>query len=252
MPFKAIYNSVNDFYALLSSISKLTDTITINFTENGINSKYLTEDKVIMCIINIPKGVMDEYEIEKEVGIKLNLKDIKKLLSKAKSKNSRIEIEETDSGIKVVIRDERTKTRSNMYIKAEKTDVEGIKEPNVPLSTLAVMPERILKTVIDDALEISSEETTFSSEENGLSIIAEESGKSYIAKLVKDSPLLELNVEKPAKAVYGLEVLKTVASVSGITKNIKISFGENLPMRVENGTEGGPSLVFWVAPRAPK
>lgn len=246
--FRAIYANSADFYRIVTALSKLTDTPILNFTENGIIVRYLTDDKVLMEVIKIPKESLEDYSIEKPIAVKININDLKKIMSKAKSKNSSIEISETDAGIKVVVRDEKSGTRSNVYIKAEKGDIEQIKEPNVSLTVTATLEGKILKTVIDDALKIS-EEVEFSAEEDSLTIKAEEAGKSYKAILKPQQPLSELIIETPAKAVYNGEMVKTAASASSFAENLKISFGNNLPMKIETELYKGANLVFWIAPR---
>lgn len=82
--FRAIYGSSRDFYYIVSSISKISDELTLNFTEEGIGSKYLTDDKVMMGVVEIGKDALEEYSIEKPISVKLNLGELKKILSKMK------------------------------------------------------------------------------------------------------------------------------------------------------------------------
>jgi len=246
--FKAIYPSSKDFYYLINAMSKLSDSIVINFTQEGIVSRYLTDDKVLMGVLNIPKDSLEEYSIEKEVSVKLDLTNMKKILGKARSSKSRLEITETDAGIKIVIVDDKSGTRSNIYVKGEKGEIQNLKEPSVSLTVSATFSGDILKTIIDDAEEIS-EEAEFSTEDDYIKIYVEESGKTYTAFLKNSKPLSSLEIEKPSKSIYSLEVLKTVASAANFTNNLKLNFGTNLPMKIEAAGEKGASLSFWIAPR---
>jgi proliferating cell nuclear antigen len=246
--FKAIYPSSKDFYYLINAMSKLSDSIIINFTQEGIISRYLTDDKVLMGVLNIPKDSLEEYSIEKEISVKLDLTNLKKILGKARSSKSSLEITETDAGIKIIIIDDKSGTRSNIYVKGEKGEIQSLKEPNVSLTVSATLSGDILKTIIDDSEEIS-EEAEFSAENDCIKINVEESGKTYTALLRKDKPLNDLEIEKPSKSIYSLEVLKTVASASNFSDNLKLGFGTNLPMKVEATGEKGALLSFWIAPR---
>ncbi len=246
--FKVVYSSSLDFYRLITAMSKLVDSPVLNLTEEGVVAKHLTDDKVLMGVIDIPKDVLDDYEIEKPLSLKIPISDLKKVLAKAKSKNASIEISETDYGVKITIRDEKSGTRSTMNLKAEKGEPQVLKEPNVKLPVSMVLEGDILKTIISDASEIG-EEVEFSAEGEEVSISTEESGKSYKAILKKDQPLKEINIESSSKAVYSLEVLKTVSNESSFTDTLKLSFGNNLPMKAEASTDKGAMLIFWVAPR---
>ncbi|MEW9490900.1 MAG: DNA polymerase sliding clamp [Candidatus Aramenus sulfurataquae] len=245
---RAKYSNSKDFYHLINAMSKLSDTIILNFTKDGINSKYLTEDKILMGILNLPKDVLEEYEIEKEMSVKLDLNYVKKFLGKARSSKSSVEITETDAGIKITIVDNKTGTKSNIYVKGEKGEPQPLKEPNVSLPVLATLPGDVFKTVIDDA-ETIGEEVIIEAEEDSVKISAEESGKSYTAILRRDKPITDLSIDKPSKSAYSLEVLKTAASVSSFTDNLRMGFGSNLPLKLEASGENGASLIFWVAPR---
>ncbi|AWR97184.1 DNA polymerase sliding clamp [Acidianus sulfidivorans JP7] len=246
--FKAIYSNSLDFYHLITAVSKLTDNIIFNFTEDGILVRHLTDDKVLMCVVKLSKESLEDYEVEKPISVKINVNDIKKIMTKAKSKNSSIELSETDSGLKIVVIDEKNGTKSNIYIKAEKGSIEEIKEPNVSLSVSASLSGDILKTVIDDSLKIS-EEVEFSANNDSIMVSSEEAGKSYTAVLKNQQPLSDLTIEGPAKAVYSGEVLKTVATAVGFSDTLKISFGNNLPMKTEVSLYKDAILAFWIAPR---
>ncbi|ARM75825.1 DNA polymerase sliding clamp [Acidianus manzaensis] len=246
--FKAVYSSSSDFYHILTALSKLTDNPVFNFTENGIIIRHLTDDKVLMGVVKFTKDSLDDYEIEKPISIKISVNDIKKIMTKAKSKNSSIELSETESGLKIVIIDEKTGTKSNIYVKAEKGDIQEIKEPNVSLSVSASLEGDILKTIVDDSLKIS-EEIEFSAENDSLMVTSEESGKSYTAILKNQQPLNDLTIESSAKAVYSGEVLKTVSTAVGFANTLKLSFGNNMPMKTEVTLYKDASLSFWIAPR---
>jgi DNA polymerase sliding clamp subunit B len=80
--FRLIYGSSKDFYYIISSMSKITEKIILNFTDEGINSKHLTEDKVMMGVISVPRDALDEYSLDKPLSIELDLGEIKKIFAK--------------------------------------------------------------------------------------------------------------------------------------------------------------------------
>lgn len=245
---KATYSSAKDFYSLLSGLLKVTDEIILNFTEDSIFSRYLTDDKVLMVILRIPKEFLEDYSIEKPTGIKININDLKKILGKAKSKSASISFEETDAGLKVTIRDEKTGTRSNIYIKGEKTSIDQLTEPKVSLSSTFVTDGDILKDIARD-LSLLGEEVEVKAEEDSITFSTEESGKTYKSVLRQDKPLKSLNIESSSKSVYSIEVVKDVFKATAISQNVTVGFGNNIPMRIEVPTDSGGQLIFWIAPR---
>ncbi|BAK54265.1 DNA polymerase sliding clamp [Sulfurisphaera tokodaii] len=245
---KATYSSAKDFYSLLSGLLKVTDEIILNFTEDSIFSRYLTDDKVLMVIFKIPKEYLEDYTIDKPLGIKININDLKKILGKAKSKSATVTLEETEAGLKVTVRDEKTGTRSNIYIKGEKTSIDQLTEPKVNLSVTFTTDGDVLKDIARD-LSLVGEEVEISADENTVTLSTEEAGRTYKSLLKQDKPLKSLNVESPSKAVYSIEVLKDVFKVTSISQNVTVGFGNNIPMKIEVPTDSGGQLIFWIAPR---
>ncbi|WP_338600981.1 DNA polymerase sliding clamp [Sulfolobus tengchongensis] len=247
--FKAIYPNAKDFFSFIGSITKVTDTITLNFTEEGIFSRHLTEDKVLMALIRIPKDVLSEYTIEKPISIKLDVTTVKKVIAKAKSKKATIELSETDSGLKIVIRDEKSGAKSTIYAKAEKGDVEQLTEPKVSLSVNFTVDEKILNVIAAD-MALIGEEMIISTEEDKIKIEVDEEGKRYTAFLVKDKPLKELNIDSSASSSYSIEMFKdAVAGLRGFSAPVSVGFGNNLPMKLDVEATAGGHMIFWIAPR---
>lgn len=247
--FRAIYPNAKDFFSFINAVAKVTDNITLNFTEDGIFSRHLTEDKVLMALMRISKDVLSEYSIEKPLSVKLDVTSVKKILSKAKSKKATVEISETDNGIKIVIRDEKSGAKSNVYVKADKSEIEQLTEPKVNLSVNFSIDSKILNIIAGD-VALVGEEMRLSAEEDKVKIDADEGGKRYSAILVKDKPLKELNIESSAVASYSTEMFKSaVAGLRGFSVPVTISFGNNLPMKLDVEATAGGHMIFWIAPR---
>ncbi|MEM0293193.1 MAG: DNA polymerase sliding clamp [Saccharolobus sp.] len=246
---KVIYPSAKDFYSFINSITKVTDNVVLNFTEDGIFSKYLTDDKVLMALMKISKEVLSEYTIEKSTAFKLEATALKKIMAKIKSKKAIIEINETDNGLKFVIRDEKSGIRSNIYVKAEKIEVEQLSEPKVNLSVTFSVDRKILNTITGDAALIG-EEIRLSAKEDKIEIEVDEGGRKYTAFLEKDKSLKELIIDSAASASYSVEMFKlAVTALRDFSSPITISFGTNLPLKMVTEAPAGGYMTFWIAPR---
>ncbi|MEM0016209.1 MAG: DNA polymerase sliding clamp [Saccharolobus sp.] len=246
---KVIYPSAKDFYSFINSITKVTDNVVLNFTEDGIFSKYLTDDKVLMALMKISKEVLSEYTIEKSTAFKLEATALKKIMAKIKSKKAIIEINETDNGLKFVIRDEKSGIRSNIYVKAEKIEVEQLSEPKVNLSVTFSVDGKILDTITGDAALIG-EEIRLSTKEDKIEIEVDEGGRKYTAFLEKDKSLKELIIDSAASASYSVEMFKlAVTALRDFSSPITISFGTNLPLKLVTEAPAGGYMTFWIAPR---
>lgn len=233
---------------MIGGMVRLSEEITLNFGEDGIYSRYLTDDKVLMGVLSIPKTVMGEYVIDKPVAYKMSVTELKKVLGKAQSKRATVTIQEVEGGLKIIVTDARSGTKSNLYVKAEQTLLENLQEPKVTHSVKMKVEGKILKSVIKEA-EVISSEATFEAEEGKVLVKSEAEGKTYEAHLLPDKPLKELQVNEPGSATYSLEVLKDAVSGSSFSDNVDVFFGNNVPMKIEALGEEGAKLVFWIAPR---
>lgn len=247
---KVVYSNAKDFYSLLAGLNEIADEVVLNFIEDSIYSFYLTDDKSLMGVLVISKEYLEDYSIDKPIGVKINLNEVKKILGKAKSKTTSVMIDETDAGLKITLRDEKSGLRSNIYVKGEKVDPQRLTEPKVSLPVSFSLDGSILKKILSDASIVTEEEVQISTtDDNGIEFSAEESGKSYKAKLYQDKPLKSVTIEAEGKSFYKIEVLKTAFKALAFSEDVTVSFGTNVPLRGEATTESGGHLRFWVAPR---
>ena len=245
---RAVYPNASDFYYLISGMVRISDELTLNFAEDGIFARYLTDDKVLMGVLSIPKTVMTEYTIDKPSAFKVKISDLKKVLGKAKSKRAVVSMTEIEGGLKIVVSDTKSGTKSNLFVKAETTLPETLQEPKVSPTVKMRIDGGVLKRIIKEASAVSTE-ATFSAEESKVTVKAEAEGKSYEAELVQDKPLKELQVNEPGEAAYSLEVMEDAVNGASFSDNVDVYFGSNIPMKIEALGEEGAKLVFWIAPR---
>ncbi|MFP3188828.1 MAG: DNA polymerase sliding clamp [Sulfolobaceae archaeon] len=247
---KVVYSNAKDFYSLLAGLNEIADEVVLNFIEDSIYSSYLTDDKSLMGVLVISKEYLEDYSIDKPVGVKINLNEVKKILGKAKSKTTSVMIDETDAGLKITLRDEKSGLRSNIYVKGEKVETQRLTEPKVSLPVSFSLDGSILKKILSDASIVTEEEIQISTtDDNGIEFSIEESGKSYKAKLRQDKPLKSVTIEAESRSFYKIEVLKTAFKALAFSEDVTVSFGTNVPLRGEATTESGGHLRFWIAPR---
>lgn len=246
--FKLSYAGGKDFYEMLKGLLKITDTITLNLTEEGLISRHLTDDKVLMGVMVIPKESFEEYTISQPIAIDVTIGDLKKALSKAVSKSSIIELTETEEGMKMSIRDEKSGVKSNLYIKGNKSNVNLLNEPKVNLPVSFQVAGKHLREVIMD-ISLIGEEVMIKAENDYVELSTEVEGKSYRAVLRKEKPLTDLSIEASVQAIYSLEMLKTAITGASFSGDITVSFGTNMPLKIIAKAVQGGYLGFWIAPR---
>jgi proliferating cell nuclear antigen len=246
--FKVIYRNAKEFLQFINGLSQISDKVILNLTEEGLIVRHLTEDKSIMAILNISKEVFDEYIIEKPISINIDLDSFKKLLKKVAVKKAIIELSETETGAKVVVREMSSGIKATAYIKGDKGSINLLNEPKVSLTVSFTVEGKILSNIVEEA-SVISEQIDFKAEEDKVEVSSEEAGKAYRAILRQEKPLKALRIDSPAIASYNLELIKDVVKAVRSIGDVTVDFGTNMPIKIAVRGEVGGLLGFWVAPR---
>lgn len=248
MTFSFTYPSAKDFNDLIVALSKATDSITINVTEDGINGRYVEPDtKSMMVILNVPKTYFSSYEIEKPLSVELNLASLRKILSKAKSRTASVEVSETDSGMRITVKDSKLGTKSNIYVSSKKGDVSDGGEPKVSPTVKLSLDSKILELVVGDS-SIVGEEVVIKGEGEEVVFSSSEEGKEYNAVMRKDKPLKYIEVIDNAESKFRVELLKEASSVTSSFSNIDVELGTNIPLKMRGEADAGGQITVWIAP----
>ncbi|BBG24185.1 hypothetical protein [Sulfuracidifex tepidarius] len=248
MTFSFTYPSAKDFNDLIVALSKATDSITINVTDEGINGRYVEPDtKSMMVILNVPKTFFSSYEIEKPLSLELNLASLRKVLSKAKSRTASVEVSETDSGMRITVKDNKLGTKSNIYVSSKKGEVNDGGEPKVSPTVKMSLDSRVLELVVGDS-SIIGDEVLIKGEGEEVTFSTSERGKEYTATMRKDKPLKYIEVADSAESKFRAELLKEAVSITSNFSNVDVELGTNIPLKMRGEADAGGQVTVWIAP----
>jgi len=242
------YPSAKDFYSFVLSMSKVTDNLSINITPEGMNGRYVEPDtKSLMVILDISKSYFSSYEIEKPISVELNLASLRKVLSKARSKNATVEISETDSGMKITVIDGKLGTKSNIYLTSRKSDVISGVEPKVSHNVKLTLTSDVLDRVVGDS-SIISDAVYMRAEGEEVKMEASEEGKEYSVVMRKEKPLKYLDLNGSAESKFRVELLKQASNIMANFSTVDVEIGTGIPMKLRGEADAGGQIVIWIAP----
>lgn len=246
MSGRIIYQDFSDFYTALNSMARFDQNIILNLSESGLRYSHLSDDKTVMGFINIPKEDFSLYEISNPFSIILSSDNIKKILSKIKSKGQ-VEISVTEDKLELRVQDAKTKMRNRIRLNGDIGKPKSSLELKITPTFTFSIRTKLMKIIIEDSLTAGTE-VNISCKEDAVEIRADEMNKHYVSILKKDKPLDNITIERPGASKFAGEILKqTINTLSSFDK-INVSGGDNLPIKLE-AELGSGNIGFWIAPR---
>ncbi|BBD71925.1 DNA polymerase III sliding clamp [Sulfodiicoccus acidiphilus] len=235
-------------YNVLNGLGKFSPNFSLNFTHDGLSGSKLTDDKVAMASVFIPNTAFREYEVDKPVSVTFDLGALRKSFSKVKTGSASLSLTEANGLVKLVVRDEKRGIRSSLNLRVTEGEIQKSPEPKVSSSVEFACGYKVMETAISESTVIS-EELEFKAFADSIELISSEGGRTYTAILRRDKPLKELTIEAEASSSYSSEVLNMGLQALGGLGDLRISFGNQVPIRLSAEIEGGGYLNVWVAPR---
>jgi proliferating cell nuclear antigen len=244
---RVVFGKASDFKEMISSISRNLDEIPFNINDGGLSAKALSEDKTTMVILRVPAESFDVLELEGPVKFKVKSTELIKILKRS-SRGDSLEFSLEGENLLITFHNEKQKVKRSFSVTITSRDIEEVGEPKVELPIEASMISKDLKEITDDVKKVGGE-VKLIFDKGELKVMAESTGRRYIAILKESAPLLSLKstIEK-AESKYSVDLLYSV--VRGIPSNgtVVLSFGEQLPLRLFADLEKLGSLIYWIAP----
>jgi proliferating cell nuclear antigen len=220
---------INEFTKIISSISKLSYELQINFNKDGLDLHGFDMANVAAFMLKLDTSFFDEYNIESEEKVGLNLEDFSKMLKKCKND---ILIEKNEN--LVILKSGK--------IKYELTMIDVSREekawPSMVLNSSFSMETKQLKEILEDAI-ICHNSVIINPTKDKLVFRANGHLNKYLIEL--DAVII-----KESMGCYSLEYLNKI--LIDIFDTVQISLDEDRPCVFEYKS-AGIDLKFMLAPR---
>ena len=222
----------------ISVISEVITEVRIKLLDEGMSIVAVDPANVAMVIFKIPKESFSQYEAGREIwGI--NLEDFKKVLKRAAGSSSII-LEQKENQLEISIFD---KVKRNFVLSLIELDIEDKAEPALNFSATVEMNAQELSQAIEDSLVVAD---SCSFVADGGKFIVEGKGSLNSARIEFSSE--DMKSVGNGKSKYSLEYLTKFIKAKAFSDRVKISFGDNYPLRLDfPGQKMG--MGFILAPR---
>lgn len=235
---------------LKDSMKTISDIITeglFQFTEDGV--KLVAADPAMVGLVDfkLEKEVFDEYELEEERKIGLNLENLYSILRRANSDDTiTLEVDEDNSQFKITMESSSTRNFSLPILNLSEDDIPDTGD--LEFTVTAEMTTDTLESAIKDAMVVS-DSVTVSSDANEIKISAEGDQSNAEFTVDKDSEgVIEIEGTN-AESMFSLDYLSKMIGGKKISDNVTIKLGEDFPMRLEFIEPEKTNLSFVLAPR---
>ncbi len=247
MTFKVTLSDVDLLKNSIPIISEIIDEGVFKFNKDGIT--LLSPDRTMVSVIDLKilSSAFEEYNVEEEEALGLNMSNFSALLKRLKTGDKLI-LESAGNSNKLTMTIKGSSTRKfEIPLVDVKTDKPPIDQLNF-VTKLEIDPE-IIEQGISDA-EIIGDSIIMEAGPESFRMHAKGDVSSAQLEMLKsDKGLLKLEASEATKAQYPLEYMKKMIKAGKLAKQMSIEFGTDYPMRMSFKSLDKMQLSFILAPR---
>jgi len=236
---KLTLSSPRIFSDIVTIISELVTEVRLKVHKEGMSLTAIDPANVAMVYFKIPSSLFEEFDLDREEEIGVNLNNLKAVLRRCKPGAS-LTIERQDNILKLGIKDRVKRDFSLALIDIEADDKPL---PEWEFNSVVKLNSDTLTEVIEDC-SVVSDACTFIAEPD--KFIVEAHGLNS-ARAEFSSDEAEIHSGN-STARFSLEYLNKFIKGAKISTNSTLSFSDNHPMRLDFHT-GEVVLSFVLAPR---
>lgn len=244
--FKAELDDIKPFKDSLQAISNLITEGEFKIDSNGFKLKAADPAMVSLVDFKLLKDSFSSFEVEEETSIGLNLEKMYSILRRAKSSDKLIFELKEESKFIMKITDGSTRTFSLPVLNI---DEEAPETNQLSFDVEADFNSSTLSRAVGD-VAIIGESVTFEADGDAITMKAEGDNTDAEFRIEKGSEgLLELKAEGKAKSMFSMDYLKKMIKAEKLSDTVKISLGNDFPMRLDFKVPDKLELGFILAPR---
>ncbi|MFB6145249.1 MAG: proliferating cell nuclear antigen (pcna) [Candidatus Nanohaloarchaea archaeon] len=245
--FKAKLEEVGLIQDSMKTISDLISEGLFQLTDDGI--KLIAADPAMVALVDfqIEKDVFEEYELDEENKVGLNLENFYSILRRANSSDTlTFEISEDESKFHITMENSSTRDFSLPILNLSEDDIPSTDQ--LEFNVTAELETLVIESAIKDALVVG-DSVTISANSNEINIVAEGDQSNVDFTISSGSEgVLELEGSE-AKSMFSLDYLNSMVGAKKLSNVVEVRLGNDFPMRMNFDVPEQARLSFVLAPR---
>ncbi|MFB6291967.1 MAG: proliferating cell nuclear antigen (pcna) [Candidatus Nanohaloarchaea archaeon] len=245
--FKAELEDVSLLKDSLKTISDLISEGLFQLTEDGIELVAADPAMVALVDFNIEEDVFENYELEEETKVGLNLENFYSIIRRANSDDTIVlELREDDSKFYITMENSSTRNFSLPILNLSEDDIPDTQ--NLDFSVTADLETRVLESAVKDAMVVG-DSVVVESDGDSITISSEGDQSNVDFEIAGDAEgVLELEGGS-ARSMFSLDYLNSMIGAKSLSDTVTVKLGEDFPMRLEFEVPDKARLSFVLAPR---
>ncbi len=227
---------------VFGAVGNLVDEVRLEVKESGLHLRAMDPAHVALVDLEMKKEIFEEYEIDEEKALGIDLDKFLTVIKRAKSKDTMI-FEDKEEYLRVTI--EGTATRS-FDLPLIDVGEEEVRVPELDYPCVMEIDPEAFEAGIKDVKTVS-DHATLSASEDGFSMKAM-GDLGSVEIFIEKNKMLTFDVSEPAKSMFSIEYLEDILKASKIADSVKIYLGNNIPVKLEF-LAPGIKLTYILAPR---
>ncbi len=244
--FRAVLSDVDLLKDSLAAVGEIIDEGVFKLGKDGISLIAADRAMVAVADFKILATAFEEYKIDEEKSIGLNIANLLSILKRAKAKDKLI-LELKDSKLELTLQNSSKRRFVLPLLDITQEEIPPIDQ--LEFTTKAEIKSDILKAGIDDA-EVVADSVVFEAKPNKFAMRAEGDISSAELELEKgNEALLEIKAKDETRARYPLDYLKKMAKAAKVADSVVLEWGQDYPMKLSFKVLDKLNLSFILAPR---
>jgi proliferating cell nuclear antigen len=245
--FKISLSDVDLLKNSIPIISEIIDEGLLRVDQNGISM--LSPDRAMVAVIDfrILSTAFDEFRVQGEDFLGLNMGSLAAVIKRAKSGDKMIlEREDGGNSLKITIKGNGVRVFEIPLLdtKTEKPPVDKLAFTSKIELESRIVEEGISDAdIIGDSIIMEADPTKFRMSAKG------DVSSAHLEVTKQDKGLLDIKVTSNVKSQYPLEYLKKMIKASKISEQMVLEFGNDYPLRLGFKSIDKMQLSFILAPR---
>ncbi len=232
---------------VFEAVGKIVNTAILKASEDGMKLRAMNSEHTILVDMELEKSLFEDYEIEEDESIGIDISQLLKILKRAK-KDDNITLETSKETIKITI--DGTAERTFEFPALADVEEDEIKFPELNYEAeISIEDPSVLKEIMKDVEIVGNAAVLKATKEE---FIIQAQGNGYAFSSYKAAPSnISLNLDEEAeevKSAFSVELLKDVLRADKFIYNAKVHLGNDIPLKLEY-TGPGIKLTYLIAPR---
>lgn len=245
--FKAEIEDVGLLQDSMKTISDLISEGLFQLKEDGIHLVAADPAMVGLVDFHIEKDVFENYELDEESKVGLNLENLYSILRRANSDDTiTLEVKDDESKFYINMEGRSTRNFSLPILNLSEDDIPSTDQLDFTFE--GELETNVLESAIKDAMVVSDSVTVTASKDS-IKISAEGDQSDVDFKITEGSEgVLELSGEE-ANSMFSLDYLSKMIGAKKLSDTVTVKMADEFPVRLEFEIPDEANLSFVLAPR---